>query len=429
MHSARQHNKYAASGAHRWMVCHGSVKASAAVVVPPPSPWAEDGTEAHELLEFALKGRFRNSIEALCSFPQTWTHRADDEESRCDSVQVALDYVYELLDSYPDAILVCEHTATLRTPLTDDCGGTNDVCVIVPSLQLLYVVDFKHGAGVAVEVVENKQLLLYGLLAIDGMQDLLRAHQTTGFTITLAIVQPRAFHPAGPVREWLVPDGRFTRYLAEVEDAIIECEADKPTLTPGEEQCRWCVAKTTCVALEQKAMQAVSVNFASVRDVRQALLPQPHQIPADRLSYILQCQSMVEQWFADCYEHALSLAKAGHYIPGFKLVEADARRKWHGNEVDVAAKLMALTGAKADDVMPRKLIGITDAEAMVVAAYKEKAGKGKLTQAAKDARQAMALLTTKDTSGKLRLTEASDRRQAATVTSQFGPVALPPPSP
>lgn len=411
------------------MVCHGSVKAASAAPPRPSSPWAADGTEAHELLEFALRGRFRVALEAYAASDLKWEHRTDDESARLDSVQVALDYVYDLLDTYDDAEMFLERNVPFPTMITDDCGGTNDVIIAVPALMMMWVIDFKHGAGVAVEVDENKQLMMYGVLAVTDPDTREIARDFEQWAVTLVIVQPRAFHALGPVREWPVPNGRLAEFVPEVEAAIIECEGDAPVLVPGDAQCRWCPVVTTCPAVERRAMQAVAVNFASVREITRDILPKIADLPADRLSYILQAQDMLETWFKEAYMHALELAKAGYSIPGFKLVEADARRKFSGNEADVAVSLMKLTGAQLDEVYPRSLIGIGDAEKLIVASYKAALGtapsKAALTRAARDGKQAMALLTVKDTTGKLSLAPAGDRRQAVTVQSQFGAVALP----
>lgn len=397
---------------------------SATVGERPSGPYAVDGTEAHELVEYTLRERYTNAKEALVMSGMVWTHRTDDEDNRLASVQTMLDYVYELLDTYEDAELILEHTFTFPTKTGADAGGTNDVIIIVPSLNLMYVVDFKNGAGHAVEVEDNPQLMFYGVGACtDG-----GALQYDHYTVILTIVQPRAFHSQGPVREWLVPQGRLDTFVDEVDAAIEACEGESPALVPGPEQCRWCDASSVCPAIEKAALQAVSVNFASVQQITTTTLPTVRDVPADRLGEILAAKPILETWLKEAEEYAFELAMAGYTVPGRKLVEAQARRRYTKDDGATAEELMILAGADIDDVMPRTLIGITAGEKLVKDAYKAVAPRGKKKQAAEDAGKAFALLTTKDTSGTLTLVDAADRRQAVNRSAvNFATVALPPP--
>lgn len=416
----RTHAKYAASAAYRWMLCAGSVKLIGRAPKREPSPWAQDGTEAHALLEFSLRGKYRDAWLANVEFDLVPTYRADDEMERLASVQTALDYVYGILDAYEDAELILEHQAVFPSHVTDECGGTNDIIIIVHSLGLMYVIDFKHGAGVAVEVQNNKQMLIYGVMAFDGIDG--------EPTVVLVIIQPRAMHRDGPIREWLVPAGHLEDFISEVDDAIISTMADDAPLVPGEAQCRWCDAATICPAIEAKALAAINVNFASVRQVTAETLPKAIEQPVDRLAYILQTRDIVEAWYVECYRHALELAKAGYTIPGHKLVTGDSKRQWHGDEAQIANDLMLLSGAELDDVYPRKLIGILAAEKIVADAFKAQAPEGGVRAAAKEAHQVFSEFTTKEPSETISLVPVGDRRQAVTIQSQFGAVALPPPA-
>ena len=111
--------------------------------------------------------------------------------------------------------------------------------------------------------------------------------------------------------------------------------------------------------------------------------------------------------------HGAELLRQGYDVPGFKLVEAQAKRKWYGDENQLAFKIAALAGTDVASVMDIKLIGITEAERMVVEAFKSRVGRGKKKQAAEDAKQAFALLTLKQSSGNLNVAPMDDPRPAA----------------
>jgi hypothetical protein len=78
------------------------------------------------------------------------------------------------------------------------CGGTPDNYRHDPIAQTMRVFDYKYGHRF-VEVFENKQLAAYAT----GVIDELNLSQTeTWFEFVL--VQPRSYHPDGPVRRWTV---------------------------------------------------------------------------------------------------------------------------------------------------------------------------------------------------------------------------------
>src|SRR5690606_21257143 len=114
-------------------------------------------------------------------------------EEMCEAVQVMLDQVWKLID-HPTTQLFVEKKfdlAKLNPP--GPMYGTADVVIWAPHYRHMAVLDFKYGAGVAVDATENEQLMMYGLgavLAVDEKPE----------TLSLTIVQPRANHPDGIIR-------------------------------------------------------------------------------------------------------------------------------------------------------------------------------------------------------------------------------------
>lgn len=415
-HGARKHKRYSASTAHRGMKCPASWKL-ASTVPSYESPYAQDGTEAHELVDFALKNGLRDAREAHSSFfPHWWTYRHDSEQERLDSVQDMLDYVYEILDAYEgSAVLYNERDVTLPSFVTDEGGGWMDVGIHVPDFGLLYVIDYKHGAGYAVDAEENEQGMSYAGGLIDELPE------GTVSTVNIVIVQPRAFHPQGPVRVWTTTPERIETFIHEFDAAVLLAERADAPFVPGEDQCRYCPVKRAlaCPAVETQAVQVINEQFRSVRDIVAEKLPDPASLPVDRLAYILQAEELVSGFFKECRETAEEHLRSGGFVPGFKMVEAQARRRWYGDDETNARSLMALIGTDDwDEVYPRKLLTITEAERKVKEAFKAKAGRGKKKAAAEDATQAMAALTVKESSGNLTMVRDTDPRPPANITQQ-----------
>lgn len=418
----RWHARRAASAAHRWMNCAGSIQLADTVLYPPPSSdWAADGTEAHDLLEFCLQNGYRLAGEGYVMAGREWVHRQDDRESRCNSVQTALDHIYDILDSYEDCQLYLEITFQLEG--MDDTGGTSDVCIYIPGLKLLHVMDFKHGGGVVVEITHNPQCRIY----MHGALQELRKRGIVPDTVVLTIIQPRAFHKEGPIRHWLPTDEEIIISLYEIGEASAKTAEPDAPLTPGVEWCRWCPAGTICPVREERAVKAIVPTFNQVKQLEPATLPAPSEIPLERISDILQAKPFIEDWLEDVRKHAYALAMEGHNIPGQKLVYAQAKRRYEGDPQEIALALCTITGKSLDEIFPRKLIGITDAEPLVTQAYKDAAPKGKKRDAATKAKETFAQFTIKDTSGNLSLVDERDKRPAVNpVTTLFGQVHIPP---
>jgi len=89
------------------------------------------------------------------------------------------------------------------------CWGEPDGASYDGIEQVLHVPDYKYGFDL-VEVFENWQVMAYaiGLLDTLGLND----EETT---VKMTIVQPRAFHRAGPIREWIV-NGADLRAFATI---------------------------------------------------------------------------------------------------------------------------------------------------------------------------------------------------------------------
>lgn len=365
-----------------------------------PTDYSRDGTEAHELLDYCLQGYTRSSVDGwalMGSLDYGLSEVALSE--RLDAVQVCLDYVYGILDAHPDAVLYNEAQYVFSGPCAPgEAGGTTDIAIHVPSTDTVYIVDYKHGAGVVVEPEWNEQLEMYAAAWC----------QTNGHgpaNVVITIVQPRIWHARGPVREWPITSLELSLYDAGLCYAIAECESPVAPLVPGEKQCQFCPARPVCPAIEAKAIAATGAMVATFR--APPTLPDAKTLDVIRISEILQNKDFIVSWFNSVAEYAKTCEITGIDIPGFKVVEAEARRQWHGEPADVANKLVEYTGLPLDEVFPRKLAGVTEMEKAVVKAYR---AVSDTKESARQGKEAMAWLTTKQSSGNATLVPDADPR-------------------
>lgn len=409
----RLHAKYSASSAHRWMRCAGSIREAERAPPEIESEYAKDGTDAHTLLTFCLENGYRDAVEGAIM-----TDGLHDKD-RTDAVQIGLDYAFNLLDAYEDAELIIERQVNFpSTVAPNDAYGFIDIGILIRSLKILYVIDYKHGIGEPVEVEDNEQCMYYGEALCNEVQDI--------ETAVLVVIQPRCPHWKGVIRERVITRDELEQFVYAVDEAILKTQDPNAPLVPGKKQCRWCPARLTCPAVEAQALAITGTTFANVQHVEQSKLPPPESLTPEQLAHVMRSSDLLKIWANKAEDYAYQLMKSGTHIPGFKLVEANPRRKWYGKEVDIAPKLAALAEQPEEIVFPKTLISITEATSLVQKAFKEKAARGKKKEAAELANKALALLTIKDSSGNLKVVEESDSRPAHNAAqAAFQTVQLP----
>lgn len=427
-HSDRSHALYSASSSYRWLRCFGSVQRSAGMPSGLASGYAMDGTEAHELLEYALVFEHRSAYAAKAAMQPDWTYRYDDEEARIQSVQDALDHIWDLLDAYagPSTTIYLETQFTFPTYENDDCGGTSDVTIYVADLDMMIVADFKHGSGIAVDAVENSQAMMY---AVGSRQELRRRGLcNSGKTVyRMMIMQPRAWHAAGAMREWTCDDLRLDEFIHEVSIAIAKSKEPQPLIVPGK-WCKFCPAVSACPEAEQHKMQSILPTYKDPNTLRQTGFPVVTELSGERLAQILEMRDVVVEWLNACEAQAMALARQGGVIPGHKLVLAQAKSKWLATTEEqmrvTAGHLASLSGLPPNAFIRPKLISITEAKEAIKQGIYELAGKKTSKKLMEQANEALASLVIKDTSGNLKLVSRDDKRPEVNLANliQYTPV-------
>lgn len=419
----REHKRFSPSQSERFLNCPGSVKLIDRSTPQPPSKHALEGTRAHTVLEAGLLNNSQNAQSAI----DNSIHFAEDfDVDFRAAINDALDYIWETKDKlnaqYGDVQMFIE---TEVNPSIDsapnEASGYCDVALYSANGKVLYVIDYKHGVGIAKAAIGNSQIKQYAAGFLYGKDSLVDSAQVE--KVVLVIIQPRAFHPDGDIREYETTPTELFDYLLELDSAIEECLRDDAPLVPGQDQCRFCPARSICPALEAAALRAVNDTFASVRDVTESSLPAPSTMDTQRLSYAKSLFPLLENWMKAVDAEIEMLLRSGVDVPGYKMVASHPKRQWYGTEQDIAKRLAALIGCKEEDLFTRKFVNITDAESLIVNAFKQRAGRGRKKQAAEEAAQMFAFFTVKESSGNLSLVSDDDRRPAVNKAIQaFGSV-------
>lgn len=354
-----QHSRLGASIAHRWMNCPGSVRL-AANRPDADDEYKREGRTAHLLAEGWLRtGALPLSPEGLMA--------AGVNDEMVEHVRTYVDHVRARVAHWRSSggpvELHVERRVTLaeldtRKQLTGDMEpfGTADAVIVAPAPNVLEVIDLKYGQGVVVEVQDNPQLLTYALGAYLSLPALDRLNVRDIF---VTIVQPRAEHRDGPVRtvEYRIEDLRA--FAGKFIAAALATLAPDAPLNPGK-WCRFCPAHAECPALRRHAMEVAQVDFDAVPV---DLPPPPEYLPLPVIADILTKAPVLEQWLAACRERIVRELEQGKTVPGWKLVEKRAIRRW-ASESEVRA-WVEREGLGADAFEPQTLLSPAQMEKVV----------------------------------------------------------------
>lgn len=325
-HSDRAHARLSASGASRWLACPPSVRL-AEQYEDTTSVFAQEGTFMHELSEIYLSYELKQMTKAqmnkkLKKMKQNEFYNSEIEQAVQTYVDVVIERINEAKSSSKDPLILIEEKVDF-SPWVPDGFGTGDVILIYDNR--LEVIDLKGGKGVKVSAVENPQMRLYALGAINNFGVLYDIDN-----VAMTIVQPRLDH--------ISTDEMQVDELLDWAETVVKPKAELAYKGLGEfiagEHCRFCKAKATCRARAEEKLKLACMDFQS-----------PPLLKDDEVVEVLTTIDQLMSWAKDVKEFALAKAMdENKQWPGMKLVEGRGSRKY----TDEQAIVEALTDAGYD---------------------------------------------------------------------------------
>lgn len=324
------HSRLSPSSAERWIQCPGSIRLvdQSGRGGDNGSIYAEEGTHAHRMAELRALLEFgQMTVQEYELGVKHWQETAPAHVDAIGLVEMmdhANEYVEVLKDlvaERPRSTVVIEQKVQSGIP---GCWGTADAIII--SDTHVHVVDYKYGMGVAVDAVDNPQLKLYALGALEEFGSLGEIH-----TLCATIHQPRLdslSHVCYSVDEllgWRDEEVRPQAMLALGTEGY---------LSPSEEACRWCPVAGDCKA---RAEHVLRQDFGN-----------PDLLNPAEIGEILGRVDDIKNWCKAVDARALELAYSEDTrIPGWKVIRSSGRRSIKDHEGAIRA-LMAKKLRKKD---------------------------------------------------------------------------------
>lgn len=318
------HSIKGASGAERWMNCTGSTALIQALDLPPTDEpdYRREGIAGHEAAADCLA----RDIDTWEIVGETY-YNTEIDKSMAEAIQMYLDRVRPSIDRergyhgtqfFIEAKLAAPdvHEAMFGTvdfaALADNSSWRIIPMALVPGsvnhVRFLDVTDLKMGEGIAVDAEDNPQMKYYAFMLIHTKF----AELEDDFPVRLTIVQPRAFHFDGPIREWWTTVGEIKAWVTR--DLLPAMENASSDLWAGH-WCRFCPAKIVCPLLTSLFRAAAHYDPTVVVDAGDKALGLAYNM-IDPVKFYIKA---VE-------EEAFRRLQLGRDVEGTKLVNKKANR-------------------------------------------------------------------------------------------------------
>lgn len=365
------HSIFSPSGSSMWAYCSGSL-------IPnlfKPDTSGEDaayGTVAHGVAEQWLKTDERPD-HLIGTTEKVGEYKIDIDESMLGFVEQYVDWCRYLPGVHFVETKV-DHSDL--TPLKKQ-GGTADHAACVPGH--LTITDLKMGKGIKVFAKDNTQGILYAWGFFRKYDDLFDFEK-----ITIRICQPRLDH----FDEWEITRAELIQWADWLKGRAFAAWCRDAERTPGTKQCQWCKIDKDCAARAvfiskltdgvfenldapvttddmNELMSEIDSGLFTIRPVEVGMLTIEQKVVLSR--YWTLVESFFQAVINDINERALS----GQAVPGKKVVEGKSNRVFVGG--DAATEHLEFLGLDYDDIRPRGMIGITEAESKLLKlGYKRK---------------------------------------------------------
>jgi len=335
------HAVLSASGAHRWLNCFPSARLELEFVNNESSAAAE-GTAAHALCEHKLKKALHMRSKRPVS-----VYNSDEMEEHSDAyVEFVMEQLELAKQSCTDPLILIEQRLDFSCYVPQGFG-TGD-CIIIADKKL-HIIDFKYGMGVLVDAVDNPQMKLYALGALEIYDSLYDIEE-----VSMTIFQPRREN----VSTWTIRVEDLKAWAEkELKPKAKKAYDGEGEYLPGE-WCTFCRAAVKCRARAEEKLKLAQSEFKL-----------PPLLTDSEIEEVLSKLSDLTKWANEIIAYATDAAvNHGKEWHGFKVVEGRSVRKY--KDEDAVAEVAKANGYK--DIFRQSLITLTEMERLMGKAKFEK---------------------------------------------------------
>ena len=344
-HKSRDHALLSASSSHRWLECPPS--AIAAEAYPEQdTEFTREGTLAHEVAETVadwtdLTDDIKRLYENLDSFLDGKIREEDREAVTQEMIDCAVSY-----SEYIQEQIRVDNTLVLLEQKVDfsewvpDGFGTAD-CIIIQG-EVMDVIDYKYGKGVAVSAEDNPQMKLYGLGALYDYGFLADVQK-----VRLHIFQPRINN----VSVYELSADELLKWGDEVVKPVAALAAKGEGEYKAGSHCKFCPHAGRC-----RELTATCTETINSHDITAKL---PVLAPFE-VAQILELEPLISLWLKRVKAQALSTMLAGEIVPGYEVVAGRGSRGW-ADDLEVAA-LLEKAGYIQEEITETKLLSVAQME-------------------------------------------------------------------
>lgn len=266
------------------------------------SEYANEGTAAHKLLELCLRdGKRPYSFVGTELDIEGGAVLVTAEMASC--IEEALDFI-ETQEEFVFSIETEKSAGLSKYGLSE---GTIDVTL--RGMVHTYIIDYKHGAGVAVDVEDNAQLMAYALP---------EAEAAPNSVIKLVIIQPRA----GGIKVATVHASEILGLLPRIQEAWGKID-DPNAFNPHIKACQFCNAKGHCSALRTVAEDWMYQAKGLL------MFGEFKELDTMKLAELAEKAELVQSWAKGVRDAIKNALADGKTVPGYVLEQgAKGHRRW-----------------------------------------------------------------------------------------------------
>lgn len=332
------------SGASRWLTCTPSARMEE-LFEDKSSEFAAEGSLAHALCELGLRAQYGlidndEARELDLDLKSSPLYSPDMSDYVSDYIEYVINEFEECKKTTKDALLFIEKKLDL-TRYVPEGFGTGDAIII--SNGTMRIIDLKYGKGVKVSAVENKQMMLYTLGALDEFDFIYDIRK-----VIMTVYQPRMYNISDYEMD--------SQDLYDWANTVLKPKATLAfnghgDFVPGD-HCRFCKAKATCKALAEENLAIASYDFL-----------QAELLSDSDISDILRRADLFKNWINSVEEYAFKQALNGRKWDGYKLVEGRSVRTLT-NQPEAVNRLVS-KGFPEEVLYEKKFLSITELEKVV----------------------------------------------------------------